>query len=68
VRHEDRYLPIQECAVAEKPNNQVPPKPKDKRRTQRRGSEWNKDFDLKKGPKVWQAARLSGNRPEEAVE
>jgi hypothetical protein len=68
VRHEDRYLPIQECAVAEKPNNQVPPKPKDKRRTQRRGSEWNKDFDLKKGPRVWQAARLSGNRPEEAVE
>ena len=26
----------------------------------RRGSEWNKNFDLKKGPKVWQAAKRPG--------
>jgi hypothetical protein len=38
------------------------------RRQQPRGSDWNKDFDLKKGPKVWQAARGSGRRTsEEAV-
>lgn len=68
VRHVDRYLPIQKCATAEKPNkSSLPPKPKKTRRGKPRGSDWNKHFDLKKGPKVWQAAQLSGNRPKEAV-
>jgi hypothetical protein len=67
VRDGERYLPIRECAVAEKPKKNVPSKPKTTRRTQQRGSAWNKTFDLKKGPKVWQAGQLSGNRPEEAV-
>ena len=64
VRHGDRYLPIEECAVVEKKAAQ--PKPKKTRQTQQRGSEWNKNFDLKKGPKVWQAAQESGCRREDA--
>ncbi|MCP5115734.1 MAG: hypothetical protein GY953_33315 [bacterium] len=59
VRHGERYLPIKECAVAAKP--EAPPKkPAKSGRASRRGSDWNKDFDLKKGPKVWQAAQASG--------
>jgi transposase len=61
VRHGERYLPIQECAVADKP--EAPPnKPAQRGQAGRRGSDWNKDFDLKKGPKVWQAAQASGYR------
>lgn len=68
VRHRDRYLPIEECTVAEKSSHQsLPPRPKRTRRTRQRGSDWDKDFDLKKGPKVWQAAKFSGSRSEEAV-
>jgi len=68
VRHGERYLPVKECAPAEKLKVKVPPaKSAHQRRTNRRGSDWNKNFDLKKGPKVWQAAERSGCRPEEAV-
>jgi len=61
VRHGERYLPIKECVVAGKP--EAPPKkPPQRSRPRRRGSNWNKDFDLRKGPKVWQAAQASGYR------
>jgi hypothetical protein len=66
VRHGERYLPVKECAVADPPQPRVPVKATKKRGVQRRGSDWNKDFDLKKGPKVWQAARQSGQRPAQA--
>jgi hypothetical protein len=39
-------------------------------RTQRgggRGSDWDKKFDLKKAPKIWQAAQGSGHRRGESV-
>jgi len=65
VRHGDRYLPIKECSTA--PKKSLPPKPKPTRRTPRRGSDWDKNFDLKKGPKVWQAAQESGYRREDAI-
>lgn len=65
VRHRDRYLPIEECAVAEK--KRLATKPKVTQRTPQRGSDWNKNFDLKKGPKIWQAAQESGCRPESAI-
>jgi len=66
VRHGERYLPVQECAAAEKA--EAPPaKSAPRRGAKRRGSDWNKNFDLNKGPKVWQAAERSGCRPEEAV-
>jgi transposase len=67
VRHDDRYLPIQQCTVAEKSSSKrLPPKPKRTRRIAQRGSDWDKNFDLKTGLKVWQAAQLSGSRPEKA--
>lgn len=67
VRHGERYLPVQECAGADKPKA-PPQKPKaQKRGVSRRGSDWDQNFDLKKGPKVWQAARESGCRPEETI-
>ncbi len=61
VRHGERYLPVQECLAVDKPKKAAV-KPAPKRRVYRRGSEWNKNFDMKKGPKVWQAARASGCR------
>jgi transposase len=68
VRHGERYLPIKECAAADRPKAARPtPKPATKGRARRRGSNWNKGFDLKKGPKIWQAAQRSGSRPEEAM-
>jgi len=67
VRHGERYLPVQECDVADKPKKESPRKPAvTGRRTNRRGSDWDRSFDLKKGPKVWQAARESGYRRKEA--
>src|SRR5215471_5416006 len=50
VRYGERYLPVKECAVADKAKAARPEKPVQKTR---RGSDWNKDFDLKKAPKIW---------------
>jgi hypothetical protein len=69
VRYGERYLPIQECAMAEKPTKPaLSRKSKAGRRTSQRGSDWNKNFDLHKGPKVWQAAQRSSHRLAEAGE
>jgi hypothetical protein len=62
VRHGERYLPIAECVVAEKPKKSPLPKSPKTHRPPQRGSDWNKNFDLKKGPKIWQAAEASGRR------
>jgi hypothetical protein len=66
VRHGERYLAVQECAVAIK---QIAPPVKAvrKRRDRGPGSDWNRDFDLKKAPKIWQAAQDSGHRRQEAI-
>jgi transposase InsO family protein len=64
VRHGERYLPVQECAVADKPNATGPVKAAKTHRSGGRSSSWNKNFDLKKAPKVWQAAQGSGQRRE----
>jgi len=61
VRYGKRYLPVKECAVADQPKAPPPGKPAKTHHTApKRGSDWNKNFDLKKGPKVWQAAQASG--------
>ncbi len=68
VRHGERYLPVAECVLAERPKakpaavtaNQHPAK-------RGRGSDWNKNFDLKKAPPMWQAERSSGYRRGDAV-
>ena len=63
VRYGERYLPVKTCATAEK-KAPTPAKvePTGKRRQARRGSDWNKNFDLKKAPNIWQAAQASGRR------
>jgi hypothetical protein len=63
VRFGERYLTVQRCAVAEKTKAQAakPARPR-RQRTSKRGSDWNKNFDLKKGAKVWQAAQASAHR------
>jgi hypothetical protein len=67
VRHGERYLPVEECAVADKPKTARPVKAAKKRRGRGPGSDWNRNFDLKKSPKIWQAAQDSGHRREEAI-
>src|SRR5213082_2622052 len=51
VRHGERYLPVKECAVADKPKAARPVKAAKTRRSRGRGSDWNKNFDLQKAPK-----------------
>jgi len=68
VRHGERYLPVKECAPADRPKAVRPrKKPATTRRSGRRGSDWNKQFDLKKGPKLWQAVQASGQRRGEGL-
>jgi transposase len=62
VRHGERYLPVHECTVAAEPKAPSAVKPAKARRAVRRGSDWNKNFDMKKGPKIWQAAQASGSK------
>jgi len=65
VRFRDRYLSIAECAQRPKVTSVKPAKTKRQAKPVKR-SEWNKNFDLKKAPKIWQAARGSGARTEES--
>jgi len=68
VRYGERYLPMQECAVAEKAKvaekikAATKPAKKRPRGGRPRDSNWSRNFDLKKGPKIWQAAATSGQR------
>jgi hypothetical protein len=62
VRHGERYLPVKECAAADRPPAARPVKAAKAHRASRRGSNWNQNFDLKKAPKIWQAAQGSGHR------
>jgi hypothetical protein len=61
VRFGERYLPVQVCAATERVKASQPVKPA-KASGARRGSNGNQNFDLKKGPKIWQAAKSSGRR------
>ena len=57
VRFGERYLPVIRCAAAAK--TKAPPAKSAalrRPRNRRRGSDWDKNFDLKKGPKIWQVA------------
>jgi len=62
VRHADRYLRVQECVAPDKPKVSQTAKEAKPRRKARRGSDWNKNFNLKKAPKMWQAAQSSEHR------
>jgi len=62
VRYGERYLPVEECAVEDRPQAVPPAKVAKAHRTGGRGSDWDKNFDLKKAPKIWQAAKGSGRK------
>jgi hypothetical protein len=68
VRYGEKYLPVTMCVpVAKKASVPPPDKRTSARRQQpQRGSDWNQKFDLKKAPKIWQAAQASGRRQGEA--
>lgn len=74
VRYGERYLPVEECASADPAKGAKAAKaagPVKATQTHgspgRRGSDWNKNFDLKRAPKVWQAAQASGCKRGEAI-
>jgi len=67
VRYGEKYLAVKPCVLARKKASAPPrPEPTGKRRQTRRGSDWNRNFDLKKAPKIWQVAQESGRRPGQA--
>jgi biotin operon repressor len=65
ARFNGRYLRVERCEPRPKV---APAKPaaKKKPRPPAQKSTWDQGFDLKKGPKVWQAAQGSGARREES--
>jgi biotin operon repressor len=65
VRFRDRYLSNARCDQRPKVTPSKPPKTRPAAKPAK-GSEWNKNFDLKKAPKVWQAAQSSGAKREES--
>jgi hypothetical protein len=67
VRYGERYLPVKECTAAEQPKVSPPAKKVKTHRAVGRDSDWNKNFDLKKAPKVWQAAQAPGHKRGEAI-
>jgi transposase len=52
VRHNEHYLPVEVCEVAEKRSAPAAPKPA-RTSVRKRGSDWNKNFDLHKAPPIW---------------
>jgi hypothetical protein len=70
VRHGERYVPVKECVAADQPKgdrpHKKPEKPAGTRRAGRRG-DWNKNFDLKKAPKLWQVMEATGHRQGETL-
>jgi hypothetical protein len=65
VRYGERYLPVVRCARAQKPQIAVEPTSA-RRPAPKRRSDWNRNFDLRKAPKIWQAANASGHSRENA--
>jgi hypothetical protein len=66
VRFRNRYLSITECAPQPKVSAPKPAKTKPRAQPVKR-SEWNKNFNLKKAPKLWQVSQGSGARTEESL-
>lgn len=64
VRFRDRYLSISPCDQQPKVTPAKPVPNRSKTQPAKK-SEWNKNFNLKKSPKIWQASKGSGSKPEE---
>ena len=63
VRFQERYLTVRLCEEKPSPapvEAKAPP-----RRQTKRGSDWNKNFDLKDAPSIWRAAKGSGRKRDE---
>lgn len=60
VRHGQRYLPVSLCEEPEKREAPAVKAEGAAHKKPQRGSDWNRNFDLKKAPKIWQAAQESG--------
>lgn len=67
VRFRDHYLAVSVCESRPK-LAQPKPKPVEERSasTPRPPSNWNKNFNLKNAPKLWQAVQGSGPKPQES--
>ena len=66
AQYRGQYLRITECAERPKVKPVKPAKTKPKSKPAK-PREWSKNFDLKKAPKVWQAAQASGARPKKPL-
>ena len=64
VRFRDRYLGVSLCEQRPKVSAPQPPSPARRALKPSQASEWCKNFDLKKSPKIWQASEGSGAKPE----
>lgn len=61
VRFQQHYLSFRECGP--RPATAVPTLAVPRPRTAGRKHDWNKNFDLRAGPKIWQALEASSARP-----
>lgn len=61
VRYQERYLTVHPCEHASTPAP-ISPQSTPARQQAKRGSDWSKNFDLKKAPPIWRAAQDSGHR------
>jgi hypothetical protein len=66
MRFRDRYVSVKRCEPAPKVAATKSAKPR-RSAPRRRGSDWDKNFDLHKAPKLWQVAESSGARPAEPL-
>ena len=64
VRFRDRYLGVSLCQQRPKLPSAKPPSKARRAGKRSQTSEWCKNFDLKKSPKIWQASEGSGVNPE----
>jgi Integrase core domain len=67
VRFGEQYLSVKPYETPNKRKVAEANQPAKAKRVRRRGSDWNKNFDLKKGPKIWQATQESGCRTGEPL-
>jgi hypothetical protein len=64
IRFRDRYLGVSICEQRPKLTSPKPPSPARRALKPGQASEWCKNFDLKKSPKIWQASVASDAKPE----
>lgn len=66
VRFREHYVAISECAVRPRTEPKQKPRADTASRQPRRGSDWNRNFNLKNAPPIWQAAQASGARKDQS--